>query len=60
MGVTLLIRSANVSGEESTLKMDLTYTSETAYPIRQTINPKYIEGIDFKAYYSYYGGHVCR
>jgi len=62
MGVIpyLLIGCTNVSGKELTLKMDLTYASETVYPLRQTTNPKYIEDGDFKAYYSNYGGHVCR
>jgi hypothetical protein len=62
MGVTLylLIGYTNVYGEEPTLQMDLTYASETSYPLRQTINPKYIEYGDYKTYYSSYGGHVCR
>ena len=62
MGVSphLLIGCTNVSGEEPTLKMDLKYASETAYPLSQTINSKYTEDGDFKAYYSNYGGHVCR
>jgi len=62
MGVIpyLVIGCTNVSGEEPTLKMDLTCACETAYLLLQTIKPKYIEDGDFKAYYSYYGGHVCR
>jgi hypothetical protein len=61
MGVTLylLIRCTNVSGEEPTLKMDLTYASETSRPLHQTINSKYIEDGHFKSNYSSYGGHVC-
>ena len=36
------------------MKMNLIYASETSYPLRQTINPKYIEDGDFKAYNSFF------